>query len=163
MSLADQALAAHWLSNTNDRPVIRVHYDPADILRLSDLGRGLIVAGGAEAAPARELYLLSKPNTPPLFAPYTKSVADRFSSYSLTLDSSLPLAELSAALPVYFPHGPVLLSFVPDQALAMQIFAEVAKNSRLSGNGAQPAHRTVDGRLALRDATPEFAVLEHGR
>ena len=75
----EEALARHWLTSTNDRPSIRVHYDPADILRLVELGRGLMIAAGSSTSGLRELYLLSKPSAPPLFAPYTESVAERFS------------------------------------------------------------------------------------
>jgi hypothetical protein len=156
---ADEQLAQHWLSHTNERPVVRVHYDAGDVLKLVEAGRGLIVASSRAKGHSRELYVQSTAGTAPLFAPYTRTVADRFSAYSLTLDAAPELAGLTAAFPVYFPDGAVELSFVPDRALATRILAEVANASRENEIGV--AKQTVfDGQLTVEAGEPRFSLLE---
>jgi hypothetical protein len=158
---ADEKLAEHWLSNTNERPVVRVHYDPADILRLVELGRGVIVASSQHKAHQRDLYLQSRPDTAPLFVPYTKGVADRFSSYSLILDPSPALAPLTTALPVYFPDAAVVLAFVPDHVLATEVFGQVAQARRTVAKDFPRSRQTVfEGQLTLRGAEPSFNLLQ---
>lgn len=156
---AAEELAEHWLSNTNDRPVVRVRYEPGDILKLVELGRGLIVACSKDTAHSREVYLVSKPDVPALFAPYTKSVADRFSNYSLFLARSSELAQLTSTLPLYFPESASALTFVPDQALAAEIFGQVAKASQSLG-GSSSAGKVFEGQLALHGNDPRFEVLD---
>jgi hypothetical protein len=158
---ADEKLAHHWLSSTNERPVLRVHYDPADILRLAESGRGVIVASSQSKVASRELYLQSKADTAPLFAPYTRGVADRFSSYSLLLEASPPLAQLTTAFPVYFPGVAVVLSFVPDMTLATEMFGQVACAMRSRGGEVRVSPQTVfEGQLTLEGTQPRFALLE---
>jgi hypothetical protein len=160
-SAADEKLAQHWLSNTNERPVVRVHYDPADILRLVELGRGVIVVRSQDNAHQGELYLQSRPGTAPLFVPYTKGVADRFSSYSLILDSSPALAPLTTVLPVYFPDAAVVLAFVPDPMLATEVFGQVAQASRTVAKDFPLSEQTMfEGQLTLRGAEPSFSLLQ---
>jgi hypothetical protein len=164
LSPTEKALAEHWLVDTKDRPVIRVHYDVADILSLVGLGRGLIVARPGSSSSERELYLLSKPDAPPLYAPYTPHVADRFSSYSWTIGTDQALGPLAAPFPVYFPNASsVALAFVPDRALAMSIFAEVAKHSpAIPGQGRAGSGFVFEGELTLRGAEPIFSLLAAG-
>jgi hypothetical protein len=157
----DQALAERWLANTNQRPVVRVHYDVAELLQLVAMRRGLLVASGTVQAHPRELYLQSKPDAPPLFAPYTQSVANEFSTYSLRLDASPALTPLRAPFPAYFPETPVTLSFVPDHALATEIFAQVARAQRSGAAELSPNRQTIyEGQLTLQNSQPEFRLLE---
>ena len=65
-SAEDEKLAQQWLSSTNQRPAIRVHYDAGDVLRLARLGRGVIVASSKDPANRRELYIQTASSRSPL-------------------------------------------------------------------------------------------------
>ena len=54
-------------------PVVRIHYDAADVMRLLKLRRGVLVARGNTDSSARELYLQDPDGAAPLLAPYTPS------------------------------------------------------------------------------------------
>jgi hypothetical protein len=156
----DEVQARHWLSHTNDRPLIRVHYDTGDILQLAEAGRGTIIARGRREASRREVYLLAKRDSPPLFLPYTPAVASQFSPYDLLLDPSPLLAPVLAGLPAYFPDADCDLSFVPDHPLALDIFTQVATAARSFPESSRINHRVVvEGELTLHGTKPSFRVL----
>jgi hypothetical protein len=156
---SDERLARHWLSNTNDRPVIRLQYAPGDIVRLAQAGRGLLLATSSPTAPPRQLYLQPIDGTTPLFVPYTPRVADRFSTYSLSMEPSAELDAITAALPAYFPNGEFSLEYVFDRDLATEIFTQIAAASR--GLSDRDSHRAlIEGELVVEGTRPAFKLLQ---
>jgi hypothetical protein len=157
----DERLARHWLDNTNQRPAIRVRYQPADIVRLAtELNRGLFVAGSGTTN-RREFYLQSKSSKAPLFSPFTKEAARQFSSYSLALNPSATFEPLLTPLPAYFPGGDFDLSFVPDTELATTILGQVACASRSLPAEAIGANQPIfEGQLRLDGAQAVFQLTE---
>jgi hypothetical protein len=156
----DERLIQRWLATTNLRPAIRVEYEPSDILRLStELGRGLLVAGQGASA-RREIFLQSEPGGAPLFSPFTRSVAGKFSTYSLALQPSPALERVTAPLLAYFPESDFDLAFVPDNSLAGKIFARAAQAIRAHPQArAHPNAAVVEGKLFLQGSEPVFEVL----
>jgi hypothetical protein len=156
----DQRIARLWLENTNQRPIIRVRYDPVDILRLStELGRGLLIAGNGTTN-RNELFLHSKLDAAPLFSPFTRSVAQQFSNYSLALSFSSAFERVTRPLPAYFPDGHFELAFVPDVNLATEIFGKAANVLRSSPETlAKPNTVVLEGQLGLAGDQPVFEVL----
>jgi hypothetical protein len=161
LTVEDERVARHWLENTNQRPTIRVRYQAADILRLTtELNRGLFVAGSGTTN-RREIFLQSRPGAAPLFSPFTKNVAQQFSSYSLALNSSPAFGPLTTPLPAYFPDGEFDLAFVPDRTLATDIFAKAANALRsLSKELASSSDVVFEGQLRLTGTQPVFELLE---
>jgi len=149
------------LDTTNQRPAIRVRYQPADIVRLAtELNRGLFVAGSGTTN-RREFFLQSKSGKTPLFSPFTREVARQFSTYSLALNPSPTFEPLLAPLPAYFPVGDFDLSFVPDTALATAILAQVASASRSLPPQAVTVNQPIfEGELRLDGANVVFQVIE---
>jgi hypothetical protein len=160
VTLEDERIARHWLANTNERPMIKVRYQPADILRLStELGRGLLVAGSGRTN-RHEVFLQSKTAKAPLFGPLTKALSEQFSGYSLALAFSPVFADVLSPLPAYFPEGNYDLAFVPDRALATEIFAKTASALRSFQGDSTPSNRIVfEGQLWLVENQPLFAIL----
>jgi hypothetical protein len=156
----DERVARHWLANTNQRPTIKVHYQAGDILRLStELGRGLLVAGSGRTN-RHEVFLQSKTAKAPLFGPLTKGVSEQFSGYSLALGFSPVLGDVVRPLPAYFPDGNYDLVFVPDRALATEIFAKTASALRAFQVDSAPSTRIIfEGQLRLIENQPLFAIL----
>lgn len=157
----EEALAAEWLSRTNDRPVIRIHYNASEILRLVQAGRGLIVASQDDGVGSRELYWQPSSEAAPLLVPYTASLGARYSNYSLRLQTAPELGALTSVLPLYFSGKPVALRFIPDEKLAQEIFVRVARVSSsvtaaLKGAGAP----IYEGGLSARGQEPEFDLWE---
>jgi hypothetical protein len=155
---ADRSLAQLWLAQSDKRPAVRVHYNPRDILQLSSLGRGLIVAAVSGNAGQRALYLKSGTESAPLFAPYTETVAERFSDYSLILSASPEFAAIEAALRAYVAERSVPLAFVPDQRFAIALFAEVARANRLRGGHAE--RPIFEGQLTVDNGQPQFTAFQ---
>ena len=160
VTVEDQRVARQWLASTNDRPVIRVQYHASDVIRLAtELNRGLLVAGIGSTT-RREVFLESKSGKAPLFSPFTKVVAQRFADFSLALSHSTTFDPLTTPLPAYFPDGDYDLAFVPDRALATEIFAKAASVLRsMSTNNDDSQGIVIEGQLGLVGSQPTFAVL----
>ena len=140
--------------------MIKVRYQATDILRLStELGRGLLVAGSGRTN-RHEVFLQSKTAKAPLFGPLTKAVSEQFSGYALALRFSPVFGDLLSPMPAYFPEGNYDLAFVPDRALATEIFAKTASALRSFQGDSTPTNRIVfEGQLRLVENQPLFAIL----
>lgn len=157
----DERVARMWLEEATNRPAIRVRYNPNDILRLVELQRGLFVVGSGDTNNQREFYLASKPNTAPLFDRLTKAILNRFSTYSLALNTSSAFEPLTTSLPAYFPDTNYEFSFVPDQPLAVEIFSQIAcANRSLAKESIEKRSPIFEGQLRLNGQQPEFQLLE---
>jgi len=156
----DERIARHWLENTNQRPIVRVQYRAADVVRLTtELGRALLVAGNGTTN-RREFYL-EPSSKAPLFNPLTKSASHKFADYTLALNPSAVFDLLTTPLPAYFPDADYDLAFVPDRTLATEIVAKTARAFRsLPEELSSSSGIVFEGRLQLSGTQPSFVLLE---